>query len=140
MRLTVLEYGGEAPSPPLSMLFNAPGGTIGRGTDNHLVLPDDTRQISRLQAVLQVGEAGAQLKNLSPVCPIEINEKPLAQQEEHPCAPATSSASAPTCCARKRPPPHSQRSPRRRPSRWRRSPRLRRRSPRPARIRFRPRP
>lgn len=87
MRLTVLEYGGEAPSPPLSMLFNAPGGTIGRGTDNHLVLPDDTRQISRLQAVLQVGEAGAQLKNLSPVCPIEINEKPLAQQEEHPlCA------------------------------------------------------
>lgn len=87
MRLTVLEYGGEAPSPPLSMLFSAPGGTIGRGADNHLVLPDDTRQISRLQAVLQVGEAGARLKNLSPVCPIEINEKTLAQQEEHPlCA------------------------------------------------------
>lgn len=140
MRLTVLEYGGEAPSPPLSMLFSAPGGTIGRGADNHLVLPDDTRQISRLQAVLQVGEAGAQLKNLSPVCPIEINEKPLAQQEEHPLCAGDIVRIGAYLLRAETAAPHSQRSLRRRPSRWRRSPRPRRRCPRPARIRPRARP
>ncbi|GAB3376377.1 type VI secretion system-associated FHA domain protein TagH [Azotobacter armeniacus] len=84
MRLTVFEYDGQAVSPPLSVLFSAPGATIGRGADNHLVLPDDTRQISRLQAAIYVSEAGVQLKNLSTVCPIGINEKMLLQQEDHP--------------------------------------------------------
>ncbi|WP_035058385.1 type VI secretion system-associated FHA domain protein TagH [Andreprevotia chitinilytica] len=83
MRLTVIEHRGEAMSPPLSVLLSAPGFTIGRGADNHLILPDETRQISRLQAAIHVGASGVQLKNLSTVCPIEINDQLLPQQAIH---------------------------------------------------------
>jgi len=75
MQLIVIEHAGR----PLdrdrrtSVVFRPPGGTIGRDHDNHLVLRDETRQISRLQALLQVGETSCSLKNLSSVSTIEVN-------------------------------------------------------------------
>jgi FHA domain-containing protein len=82
MRLTILEYASQAMVPPPSVLFVPPGATIGRGADNHLVLVDETRQISRLQASLRVGEGGAYLKNLSSVCSIDINQRALPNEHE----------------------------------------------------------
>ncbi|WP_148715788.1 type VI secretion system-associated FHA domain protein TagH [Chitinolyticbacter meiyuanensis] len=87
MRLTVLEHRGLTVDPPISITVHPPGITIGRGNDNHLVLADETRQISRLQAALQCGSDGIQLRNMSTVCPIVINDVGLEQQAQQRLAP-----------------------------------------------------
>lgn len=79
MQLTVIEHAGEPVGTDgrNAVVFHAPGGTIGRDSDNHLVLRDDTRQISRLQALLQVADDACLLKNLSSVSTIEVNRVPI---------------------------------------------------------------
>lgn len=74
MQLTVIEHAGQPIDHRTAVVFHPPGGTIGRDVDNHLVLRDETRQISRLQALLQVSETACSLKNLSSVSTIEVNE------------------------------------------------------------------
>ncbi|WP_146034669.1 FHA domain-containing protein, partial [Burkholderia thailandensis] len=79
MQLTVIEHAGEpvGTDDRNAVVFHPPGGTIGRDSDNHLVLRDDTRQISRLQALLQVADDACLLKNLSSVSTIEVNRVPI---------------------------------------------------------------
>ncbi|AOJ06071.1 type VI secretion system-associated FHA domain protein TagH [Burkholderia mayonis] len=79
MQLIVIEHAGEPvdTGERNAAVFHPPGGTIGRDSDNHLVLRDDTRQISRLQALLQVGDDTCLLKNLSSVSTIEVNRVPI---------------------------------------------------------------
>ncbi|AJX34581.1 type VI secretion system-associated FHA domain protein TagH [Burkholderia oklahomensis] len=79
MQLIVIEHAGEPVDTDdrSAVVFRPPGGTIGRDSDNHLVLRDDTRQISRLQALLQVGDDACLLKNLSSVSTIEVNRVPI---------------------------------------------------------------
>jgi len=76
------DAGSDIASP--SALFTAPGATIGRGNDNHLVLPDPSRQISRLQASLRIDAAGASLRNHSSVCAMSINGEALGKDEDRP--------------------------------------------------------
>jgi FHA domain-containing protein len=87
MQLTVIEHAGRPVQRGATAIFQPPGGTIGRNVDNHLVLPDETRQISRLQALLQVDGTRCVLKNLSSVSVIEVNSTPLACAEERPIEP-----------------------------------------------------
>ena len=47
MRFTIISTKPGHQPPQSSCDFYAPGGTIGRGTDNNLVLPDNDRTISR---------------------------------------------------------------------------------------------
>lgn len=54
MRFTIISTKPGHQPPQSSCDFYAPGGTIGRGTDNNLVLPDNDRTISRLQAIVHV--------------------------------------------------------------------------------------
>ncbi|KUZ06979.1 hypothetical protein WI28_22920 [Burkholderia diffusa] len=86
MQLIVIEHAGEPVESDSydAVVFHPPGGTIGRATDNHLVLRDDTRQISRLQALLQVGDDACLLKNLSSVSTIEVNREPVGYAQERP--------------------------------------------------------
>ncbi|HEX8614145.1 MAG TPA: type VI secretion system-associated FHA domain protein TagH [Telluria sp.] len=77
MRLTILEHAGQPVRPPVGKDFSRPGATIGRGADNHLVLVDETRQISRLQASVRIDDSGTYLANLSTVCPVEVNDAAL---------------------------------------------------------------
>ncbi len=86
MQLTVIEYAGEPVRTETSVMFHAPGGTIGRNADNQMVLPDETRQVSRLQALLQIDGEHCVLKNLSSVSVMEINDTPLEYTEEHSLA------------------------------------------------------
>ncbi|NLP62992.1 type VI secretion system-associated FHA domain protein TagH [Paraburkholderia sacchari] len=86
MQLTVIEYAGEPVRTETSVMFHAPGGTIGRNADNQMVLPDETRQVSRLQALLQIDGEHCVLKNLSSVSVVEINDTPLEYTEEHALA------------------------------------------------------
>ncbi|PCE33052.1 type VI secretion system-associated FHA domain protein TagH [Burkholderia ubonensis] len=86
MQLIVIEHAGEPVGSDRfdAVVFRPPGGTIGRDGDNHLVLRDETRQISRLQALLQVGDDACLLKNLSSVSTIEVNRVPIAYAQERP--------------------------------------------------------
>ncbi|WP_321930406.1 type VI secretion system-associated FHA domain protein TagH [Paraburkholderia guartelaensis] len=86
MQLTVIEYAGEPVRTETSVMFHAPGGTIGRNADNQMVLPDETRQVSRLQALLQIDGEHCVLKNLSSVSVVEVNDTPLEYTEEHALA------------------------------------------------------
>lgn len=83
MRWTVIEHAGRPVTSGSSALLAAPGGTIGRSPDNHLVLPDEQRQISRLQATVRFDEDGAMvLRNMSAVLTIDVNGCTLAHEEE----------------------------------------------------------
>ncbi|WP_418130278.1 type VI secretion system-associated FHA domain protein TagH [Variovorax sp. 375MFSha3.1] len=83
MRWTVIEHAGRPVATGPSALLAAPGGTIGRSPDNNLVLPDEQRQISRLQATVRFDDDGAAvLRNMSAVLPISVNGRPLAHEQE----------------------------------------------------------
>ncbi|MGZ2747546.1 type VI secretion system-associated FHA domain protein TagH [Burkholderia stagnalis] len=86
MQLIVIEHAGEPVGNGHfdAVVFHPPGGTIGRDSDNHLVLRDDSRQVSRLQALLQVGDDACLLKNLSSVSTIEVNREPIGYAQERP--------------------------------------------------------
>lgn len=87
MRWTVIEHAGRPVASGPSALLAAPGGTIGRSPDNHLVLPDEQRQISRLQATVRFDEDGvAVVRNMSAVLPISVNGRTLRHEEESPVA------------------------------------------------------
>lgn len=87
MRWTVIEHAGRPVAAGPSALLAAPGGTIGRSPDNHLVLPDEQRQISRLQATVRFDDAGrAVLRNMSAVLPISVNGQTLRHDQESPIA------------------------------------------------------
>ncbi|RTQ32586.1 type VI secretion system-associated FHA domain protein TagH [Variovorax gossypii] len=83
MRWTVIEHAGRPVATGPSALLAAPGGTIGRSPDNNLVLPDEQRQISRLQATVRYDDDGvAVLRNMSAVLPISVNGRPLVHEQE----------------------------------------------------------
>ncbi|RKP44538.1 type VI secretion system-associated FHA domain protein TagH [Trinickia fusca] len=84
MQLTVIEYAGKPVKSKTTVEFRPPGGTIGRNADNQLVLPDETRQISRLQALLQTDGTRCVLRNLSSVSVVQVNDTPLACEQERP--------------------------------------------------------
>ena len=83
MQLTVVEYAGRPAKSKTSVEFLPPGGTIGRNADNLLVLPDETRRISRLQALLQTDGTHCRLKNLSSVAVVQVNDISLECAQEH---------------------------------------------------------
>ncbi|MDR2155024.1 MAG: type VI secretion system-associated FHA domain protein TagH [Burkholderiaceae bacterium] len=83
MRWTVIEHEGKPVDDGAAVVLLAPGGTIGRSPDNHLVLPDEQRRISRLQATVRFDEAGqALLRNMSAVLPIGLNDRKLMHGDE----------------------------------------------------------
>lgn len=85
MRWTVIEHAGRPVASGPSAFLAAPGGTIGRSPDNHLVLPDEQRQISRLQATVRFDDKGvAVLRNMSAVLPIGVNGRTLQHEQESP--------------------------------------------------------
>jgi len=65
---------------PTTVDFLPPGGTIGRSVDNDLVLPDEDRAISRLQALVHVAASGeCRLTNRGSVTSVMLNGVPLAR-------------------------------------------------------------
>ena len=78
MRFTIISTKAGHQPPQGSCDFYAPGGTIGRGTDNNLVLPDDDRAISRLQAIVHVATDGeCRITNRGNVTRVVLNDIPL---------------------------------------------------------------
>jgi len=78
MRFTIITNKPGHQPPQTSCDFLPPGGTIGRGTDNNLVLPDDNRTISRLQAIVHIAANGeCRITNRGNVTLVLLNDIPL---------------------------------------------------------------
>ncbi|CAO95672.1 type VI secretion system-associated FHA domain protein TagH [Erwinia tasmaniensis] len=78
MRFTIITSKPGQQPPQSSCDFLPPGGTIGRGADNNLVLPDDDRTISRLQAIVHISATGeCHITNRGNVTRVHLNDIPL---------------------------------------------------------------
>lgn len=88
MKLTVFQHAGDPAFEPLHAEFAAPGGTVGRGRDNRLALPDPAGAICRVQAAVRINDANAAfLENLSSMSAVSVNGRPVAQHQEVPLNP-----------------------------------------------------
>jgi len=78
MRFTIITLKNGHQPPQGCCDFLPPGGTIGRGIDNNLVLPDDERTISRLQAIVHItAEGDCRITNRGNVTRVMLNDIPL---------------------------------------------------------------
>ncbi|MFZ4835057.1 type VI secretion system-associated FHA domain protein TagH [Rouxiella sp. Mn2063] len=78
MRFTIISTKPGHQPPQSSCDFYQPGGTIGRGTDNNLVLPDNERIISRLQAIVHIAaDDECRITNRGNVTRVVLNDIPL---------------------------------------------------------------
>ncbi|MBS1205376.1 MAG: hypothetical protein H6R25_2275 [Proteobacteria bacterium] len=78
MRFTIITSKPGHQPPQSCCDFYPPGGTIGRGTDNNLVLPDNDRSISRLQAIVHIaGNGECRITNRGNVTRVVLNDIPL---------------------------------------------------------------
>ncbi|MBP2171138.1 FHA domain-containing protein [Erwinia toletana] len=76
MRFTIVQ--SKTAMPQTAFDFLPPGGTIGRSVDNDLILPDEDRAISRLQALVHISASGeCRLTNRGSVTSVVLNGKPL---------------------------------------------------------------
>ena len=83
IKISVISYNNEAPAIPLSAIFDENGGTLGRSDDNHFVLPDPKRYVSRLQASIKSDGVFHQMVNLSQANPILINGQKIEPGQEY---------------------------------------------------------
>ncbi|WP_459615755.1 FHA domain-containing protein [Bordetella sp. 2513F-2] len=84
MRLTLTQRNATPDAAGCHAEFQAPGGTVGRGAENHLVLPDESGGICRVQAVVRVGADACYLHNLSSMSYVSLNDRPVRQGQEIP--------------------------------------------------------
>ncbi|MFH8134320.1 type VI secretion system-associated FHA domain protein TagH [Pantoea osteomyelitidis] len=76
MQFTIVQCNTDVPVK--TFVFQPPGGTIGRSQNNDLVLPDETRAISRLQALVHLSPDGeCRLTNHGSVTSVVLNGQPL---------------------------------------------------------------
>jgi FHA domain-containing protein len=80
--ISVVSYQGSPASTAISAVFGADGGTIGRGANNTLVLPDPNRFVSRVQARVSFDGFGIRIANASTANPLLINDHELDSGEE----------------------------------------------------------
>ncbi|WP_380180329.1 type VI secretion system-associated FHA domain protein TagH [Kalamiella sp. sgz302252] len=83
MRFTIITAKPGQRPPQQWVDFLPPGGTIGRGSDNNLILPDESRTISRFQAIVHVAADGeCRISSRGNVTRILLNNTPLGQDAQ----------------------------------------------------------
>ena len=87
IEIYVTSYNGRSPPLELKAVFGPNGGTLGRGAENRLVLPDPARHVSRLQAQVRFDAGGFRIANVSAGNPLFLNEREIASGDEQPLAP-----------------------------------------------------
>ncbi|WP_343463549.1 type VI secretion system-associated FHA domain protein TagH [Pantoea sp.] len=76
MQFTIVQSNTDVPATTVT--FKPPGGRIGRSPDNDLVLPDTSRAISRLQALVHLSHEGeCRLTNQGSVTAVVVNGEVL---------------------------------------------------------------
>ncbi|KFK97521.1 hypothetical protein IV04_14875 [Serratia sp. Ag1] len=87
MRLTMIRNRDNERLPQNYCDFTAPGGTIGRDTNNTLILPDQSRAISRLQAVVHISPNGeAAITHRGSTTALLLNGSELPYNVQQPLA------------------------------------------------------
>lgn len=87
IKITAVSYNHQASFAPLSAVFGSPGATLGRGSDNHFVLPDPKNMISRTQARISSESGRHNIVNLSRASPILLNGNDIGYNLEFPIQP-----------------------------------------------------
>lgn len=82
IKLSVVLYNSEAPQQTVSAIFGASGGTLGRSVDNHMVLHDPKRHLSRRQAFVASDGRRHTIVNLSLTNPLVVNGRELEAHRE----------------------------------------------------------
>jgi FHA domain-containing protein len=78
MKLTMNRRTDAHPFLPTEAHFAAPGGTIGRSSENLLRLADESGRICRVQAAVRYTDGGWRLANLSSMTDVSVNGQALA--------------------------------------------------------------
>ena len=79
--LSVASVDGANPSQPISATFPDSGGTMGRGDENTLVLPDSFSRVSRVHAAITFPAGYATISNASMTLPLRVRDVELAYRE-----------------------------------------------------------
>jgi type VI secretion system FHA domain protein len=87
IEIYVTSYNGRSPPLELKAVFGPTGGTLGRGSENRLVLPDPARHVSRLQAQIRFDAGGFRIANVSAGNPLFLNDRELPSGDEQPLVP-----------------------------------------------------
>lgn len=83
IKLSVVSFDSKPLAQTTSAVFGEAGGTVGRGSDNHLVLHDPKNFISRTQAFVRSHQQRHSITNLSRANPLILNGVEIAYQQEH---------------------------------------------------------
>jgi FHA domain-containing protein len=75
--IRVTAFRGQPPAQPLAAEFDETGGSIGRGANNQLVLPDPEKHISRVQATIVFRNGQYLVLDQGSVNPVVLNGRPL---------------------------------------------------------------
>ena len=63
-------------------VFGAEGGSIGRRSDNTLVIPDDSRRVSRVHALVLSGGGGFRIRDEGSFLPVQVNGQAVGFRRE----------------------------------------------------------
>lgn len=80
--ISVVGHNGHAPAQALAAEFDELGGSIGRGHDNTLVLPDPERHISRRHAAIRFNAGRYVIRDTSSGAPVHLNGRGLGTGQE----------------------------------------------------------
>ena len=82
IRIEVMSCGDAPPSQPIAAEFDELGGSIGRGSDSSLVLPDPERFISRTHASVEFRAGRYVIVDKGKSMPVQVNGRALGQGVE----------------------------------------------------------
>lgn len=81
LTLVAVSLNDQPLSQPITAVFDARGGTIGRADHNTMALPDPQRHVSRLQAEVVANDEGFLIRNVGSANPITVGTRSLAHGE-----------------------------------------------------------
>ncbi|HEX6017437.1 MAG TPA: type VI secretion system-associated FHA domain protein TagH [Burkholderiaceae bacterium] len=84
LTLVAVSLNDQPLSQPITAVFDARGGTIGRADHNTMALPDPQRHVSRLQAELVSHDQGFMIRNVGSANPIVVGARSLGHGETCP--------------------------------------------------------
>ncbi len=82
IEIRVESFNGDAVTKPWSAVFGLAGGTIGRGGQNKLVLPDNDAHVARVHAMVRLETDKALIANLCERRAIEVGGQELPSGQE----------------------------------------------------------
>lgn len=86
IEIFALSYNGQPASADVRGVFGPDGGTLGRGADNQLPLPDPARHVSRVQGRVRWDGARFWIANVAEANPMFLNDEEIESKKERPLA------------------------------------------------------